>query len=230
MPGPPPLILRCVVADDEPFAREGMRQLIGQVPFLVLTASTGDALRVPDLIGDADLLFLDIEMPGFSGIALAQRLNKDIPIVFTTAFPEYAIKGYELNVLDYLLKPVTLQRFLMTANKAKALYEKQECLAVRTDKGLERIHLKDIRYIEARLNYVLIHLERRKIITYGSIKSMVERLPGPDFVKVHKSYIVALNKIEKLEGAGLVVGDARIPVSRENRARVQQWIASSGSL
>lgn len=230
MPGPPPLILRCVVADDEPIAREGMRQLIAQVPFLELKSATGDPAKVPELIEGADLLFLDIEMPGLSGIALAQQLKTTVPIVFTTAFPEYAIKGYELNVLDYLLKPVTLQRFLKTANKARALHERAEVLVIKGENGMERIPLEEIRYIEARLNYVVVHLEKRKIMTYGSIKSMAERLPKPDFMRVHKSYIVALQKVEKMEGSALTIGDEKIPVSRENKAQVQTWLTGSGSL
>lgn len=207
-----------------------MRQLIAQVPFLELKSATGDPAKVPELIEGADLLFLDIEMPGLSGIALAQQLKTAVPIVFTTAFPEYAIKGYELNVLDYLLKPVTLQRFLQTANKARALHERREVLLVKGDKGMERVLLEDICYVEAKLNYVLIHLENRKIITYGSIKSMAERLPAPDFMRVHKSYIVALHKIRMFDGHAVTIGDEKIAVSRENKAQVQTWLTGSGSL
>lgn len=233
----PSLILRCIVADDEPFAREGMRQLIAAVPFLELVGTAADAagvIRLLDTEG-ADLLFLDIEMPGLSGIDLAKGLPGHPPIVFTTAFPEYAVQGYELDILDYLLKPITLQRFLKAAYKARAYYEKQEpvqkpgFLFVKTNKRLERIQLNDILFVEARLNYVLIHLERGRIMTYGSIKSMVERLPEPEFLKVHKSFIVSLARIDRLEGNMLWIGDTQVPVSRECKPQVMSWITSSGS-
>lgn len=231
-----PLTLRCIVADDEPLAREGMRQLIEQVPFLELGGMTGDAagvIRLLDAQG-ADLLFLDIEMPGLSGIDLAQSLPGKPPIVFTTAFPDYALQGYELDILDYLLKPITLQRFLKTAYKARAYYEKPTSkeqpgfLFVKTNKRLERVRLEDILFIEARLNYVLIHLEGHKIITYGSIKSMAERLPRPDFLKVHKSFIVSRSRIDRLEGNTLTIGGVQVPVSRECKTQVLEWITGAG--
>jgi DNA-binding LytR/AlgR family response regulator len=233
----PSLTLRCIVADDEPFAREGMRQLIAEVPFLELAGMAADAAGVIRLLdaGGADLLFLDIEMPGLSGIDLAKGLPGHPPIVFTTAFPEYAVQGYELDILDYLLKPITLQRFLKAAYKARAYYEKQGpmqkpgFLFVKTNKRLERVRLEDILLVEARLNYVLIHLERSKIMTYGSIKSMVEKLPQPEFLKVHKSFIVSLARIDRMEGNTLWIGGAQVPVSRECKTQVLEWITNSGS-
>jgi two-component system, LytTR family, response regulator len=242
---PTPLILRCIVADDEPLARKGMCQLIAQVPFLHCTAIAKDAREVMQLLEsqEADILFLDIQMPGLSGVELARSLPDPPRIIFTTAYPEYALEGYELDVLDYLLKPVTLTRFLKAAYKAKAYFENPgpadpdpapSFIFVKTDKVLEKIPLDEILYVEACLNYVFIHMTSRKVITYSSIKAMMQVLPAPTrgsmkglaqgFLKVHKSFIVSLSRINRIEGNSLTIGDRNIPVSRASRTDLVRWI------
>ena len=186
----------------------------------------GDASGVIRLLdqGGADLLFLDIRMPGLSGVDLARSLPVRPPVIFTTAYPDYAIQGYELDILDYLLKPITEQRFLKAAYKARAYYEKApvaarpDFLMVKTNDGMERVPHEEILYLEARLNYVLIHTADRRLLTYGSIKSMVKKLPTPAFLRVHKSFVVAIMHVRRVEGNTLTLGDRQLPVSRSAKA------------
>jgi DNA-binding LytR/AlgR family response regulator len=228
-----PLILRCLIADDEPLAREGLRKLISQVPFLELTGMAKDSAGVIELLGKqgVDLLFLDIQMPGLSGIDLARSLPLRPPVIFTTAYSEYALEGYELDILDYLLKPVTEARFLKAVHKARAYYERQTpaFIYVKSSRKIEKVMLADILCIEARLNYVMIHLEKSKIITYASIKSMSALLPSRDFRKVHKSFIVSVARIKSIDGNILSVGDKVIPISRGHKTALMQSIIGSGS-
>jgi DNA-binding LytR/AlgR family response regulator len=246
-----PLTLRCIVADDEPLARQGICNLIAQVPFLHCIAVAKDAGEVMQLLAtrEADVLFLDIQMPGLSGIELARSLPNPPRIILTTAYPEYALEGYELDILDYLLKPVTLMRFLKSANKAKAYFESLRAsvpapsfIFVKTDKKLEKIALDEILYVEACLNYVYIHMISRKVIIYSSIKSMLATLPPPSrgrkngqsggevkglpngFLKVHKSFIVSLARITRIEGNLVTIGDREIPVGRGSKGELMKWM------
>jgi len=226
---PTDMIIDCLVADDEPIARTGMRRLIEQVPFFRLAGMARDAAQVSQLLlqNNIQLLFLDIQMPGISGIELVKQLPHPPKVIFTTAYPEYAIEGYDLDVLDYLLKPITLPRFLKAANRAKEYFylagqptnaltasTDSSYIFVKTNRQLQKIMIAEILFIEAMLNYVIIHTLTQKVITYASIKSMQENLPAHLFMKIHKSFLVALSKIQSVQGNELTVGTHRLPISR----------------
>lgn len=218
-----------------------MRRLIAQVPFLELAGLAKNATEAMQLLEaeGAHLLFLDIQMPGLSGLDLARSLPMGPPVIFTTAHPGYALEGYELNVLDYLLKPITIQRFLKAAYKAKAYWEKQEpreqqparkdFIFIKSRKKMEKVPLQDILFLEAKLNYVLIQLENEKMLTYASMKSMVSMLPSGEFMKVHRSYIVSLPRVRRLDGQTLLVGSHEIPINRGARTALLKWLTYSGS-
>ena len=225
-------IINCIIADDEPFARQGMIKLVEQVPFFNLVGIAKDALEVNNYLNtlNAHLLFLDIQMPKLTGIELLKTLKNPPKVIFTTAYPEYAVEGYELDILDYLLKPVTLQRFLKAANKAKEYFEFETRRAntqlkeednnfffVKTNRKLEKILFDEILFIEAMLNYVIIYTAMQKIIIYSSIKSILESLPASVFLKVHKSYIVSLSKINTIDGNQIRIKQHNIPVSRAHK-------------
>lgn len=226
------MIIDCLVADDEPIARTGMRRLIEQVPFLRLAGVARDASEVSQFLlrSDIQLLFLDIQMPGISGIELMKQLPHPPKVIFTTAYPEYAIEGYDLDILDYLLKPITLPRFVKAANRAKEYFSLANQpggtppataianhIFVKTNRQLQKIMIEEILFVEAMLNYVIIHTAKQKIITYASIKSMQENLPGHLFMKIHKSFLVALSKIQGVQGNELIIGAHRLPISRNHK-------------
>lgn len=232
-----PLIIRCVIADDEPLARTGMQQLVRQVPFLQLEGVARDALEINQLlhVGTIDLLFLDIQMPHINGLDYLRTLKNPPKVIFTTAYPEYALEGYELDILDYLLKPVTLQRFLKAANKAKEYFEMTASLPdrqipapahifIKTNKLLQKVLLSDILFIEARLNYVIIQTIHDRLITYASLKHMEEQLPSVQFLKIHKSYIIAVNKISQITGNEVRIANHLLPVSRTHKENLLKAI------
>lgn len=237
----PPITIRCIIVDDEPIARKGMEQLVQQVPYLHLAGIAKDALEVNNILlqEKTDLLFLDIQMPKLTGIEFLRTLKDPPKVIFTTAWPEYAIEGYELEVLDYLLKPITLQRFLKAAAKAKDYFELQASnksndpqnegagyFFVKTNKLLQKVYFDEIQFIEAMLNYVTIYTTSQKIITYTSMKNILDTLPADSFLKVHKSYIISIKKIRSIEGNEVVMGEHRLPISRNHKDDLLQAIAS----
>ena len=222
--------MRCIIADDEPLAREGLRRLIDQNPFLELVSVSPDAAGVLKYLdqGEADLLFADIHMPDLSGLELIRRLPKSLHIILTTAYAQYAMDGYELDVIDYLLKPITAARFEKAVQKAKALHGKPASfLFVKTAGKMERVLLDEILFIEARLNYVVIHRPQGPLMTYSSIKSMVDLLPPADFRRVHKSYIVSRSKIKSMDGNQLLLEQVSVPVSRSYKNGLLEWMAAA---
>ncbi len=222
------MILHCLIADDEPIARTGMRKLVEQVPFLHLAGIAKDTAEIGRLLAQqsVQLLFLDIQMPGVNGIDYLKTFHEPPRVIFTTAYPEYAIEGYNLDVLDYLLKPITLTRFQKAANKARDYFLRPatatatapaDHLFVKTNRQLVKIAFNDILYIQAMLNYVILHTTQQKIITYASVKSMLDNLPTNRFCKIHKSYIAAIDKINGLQANEVIIGTHRLPLSRNHK-------------
>lgn len=233
------MTISCLIADDEPIARTGMQKLVLQAPCLHLVGMAKDVTEVSSYLShtNVQLLFLDIQMPGISGVDYIKSLARPPKVIFTTAYSEYAIAGHDLNVLDYLLKPITLSRFLKSVNRAKeyfALTMQQPAdnsnivpanyLFVKTNRQLQKVAFEEILFIEARLNYVVIHTLTQKIITYASIKSMQDSLPAPWFLKIHKSYIIATDKIKSLQGYEVTIGTHTLPVSRTHREELMKMI------
>ena len=222
--------LNCVVIDDEPLSRKGLREYIFDIDFLNLVGEFDNPLKATADIKDKNvqLLFLDIQMPKISGLDFFKSLHHAPPVIFTTAFPQYALDGFDLNALDYLVKPISFDRFFKAALKAKEYYEVREknqaevaqqsstrkYFFIKADNKLIRIFFDEILFVEALQNYVTIHTNERKYITYLTFKSVEEYLPADDFIKCHKSFIIAASKVSSIEGNEIIIGNHHIPISR----------------
>ena len=214
--------LKCIITDDEPIARKGLQSYVERIDFLELVGVCEDAIQLNKQLKSqqADLLFLDIEMPYMTGIELLNSLSNPPKVIITSAYAEYAIKGYDLEVSDYLLKPISFERFLKAVNK---VYDQlissqtpvvQDYLFVKTSLKLEKIRFNDMRFIEGVENYVAIYTSDGKIITHTTLRTILQKLPPERFVQVHKSYLVNIDKIDSIEGNLLGIGKSKIPLSR----------------
>jgi len=226
------MTIRCVLIDDEPLARKGLKEYIADVDFLQLTGEFDNPLKAAELIsrGEVQLLFLDIQMPKITGLEFFKTLQQAPPVIFTTAYPQYALEGFEVNALDYLVKPVSFERFFKAVLKAKEYYEVRESNSkadkpadyfyIKADNMLVKIAFDEILYVEALQNYVSIHTAARKYMTYLTFKSVEDYLPADQFLKVHKSYIVAAARIDSIEGNDIRIGQQHIPISRNLKEEV----------
>lgn len=223
--------LNCLIVDDEPLARKGMEEYVKEVSFLQLVGSCKNAMKASSYVNEEniDLMLLDIQMPRLSGIDFLKTLNNPPLIIFTTAFSEYALESYSLDVIDYLVKPIPFDRFLKAVQKAfdfHALRLKgdadsaQEFFFIKCDHKFERLNFSDVCYVESMQNYCIIHTADRKLITYITLTGLEEQLPVNRFLKVHKSYIVSLEKIKALDGHEILIGHSRIPISRSIKDEV----------
>lgn len=212
----------CFIVDDEPLAIKILEKYVQQTPSLQLKGSSTEPLEALIKLQSEsiDLLFLDINMPELSGISLARVLEQPPLLVFTTAYPEFAVEGFELEALDYLVKPISFERFLKAVHKATArLDTKAEPthLAVKADRRLYNIRLYDILYIEAYGDYIKIYTKDQVIIPKETLNNIELQLPASQFLRVHRSYLVALDKIEFLEGNLIQIGKIKIPVGQSYR-------------
>lgn len=217
--------LRCLIVDDEPVARQGMREYIHETEFLHLQAEASSAQEAEALMsqGNIDLILLDIQMPGTTGLEFLRTLKNPPMAIITTAFSEFALEGFELDVIDYLVKPVPYTRFLKAVTKAQDFHRmkagKSETHAdpyifVKSNGKLERLFFLDIQFVEGMQNYVMIHTLDKKLVVYMTMTAMEAHLPAADFMRVHKSYIVSINKVKSVENHELVLETAKVPVSR----------------
>jgi DNA-binding LytR/AlgR family response regulator len=214
-----------LIIDDNPIARATLSHLASQVNDLDVICEYCTAMEAYNHLQNqsVDLLFLDIEMPGMNGLELTRNLkNKDIVIIFTTSKKEYAVEAFELNVADYMVKPVTPGRFLQAVNKAREILESRkedvqvkndEFIFVRDSNITRKLRLDDILYAEAMGDYVKFYTPKKEYVIHGTLKSAEEKLPASKFVRVHRSYIIALNKIDTLQDGGLVIGGKFLPVA-----------------
>lgn len=230
--------ITCVVVDDEPPALQLIADYVQRTPFLQLSGQTTDPMTAIDLVqqGAAELLFLDIQMPSLTGLQLMKVIGHKCKAILTTAYPDYALDGYELDVIDYLLKPITFDRFLVAAHKARerlrpSLTVVQQVPAaaptlayifVKTEYKIQKVDLADILYLEGLRDYVAIHTRNGKILTQQSIKSFQEQLPEDNFIRVHKSYLIAIDKIRFIERNRIVITDTYIPVGETYQEMFQQ--------
>jgi DNA-binding LytR/AlgR family response regulator len=226
-----------MAVDDEPLALDLMEDNIKKISFLTLVKKCSTALEANEFLqtNTVDLLFLDIQMPGLSGIQFLKGLTKTPPLViFITAYEKYAIDGYNLDVVDYLLKPVSFERFLKAVNKAHEKFNAgtvvtaptQEYLFVNSEYNLVRIDFNDIAYVEGLRDYVKIYLvsATRPVITRLSMKSLEEKLPAKMFVRVHKSFIVSLNKITSIRKGRISILKAQIPISEHFKENIYKIV------
>jgi DNA-binding LytR/AlgR family response regulator len=213
-------MIRCIAVDDETPALDILEDNIGRVPFLQLVKKCKNAYQAMELLQQEsiDLLFLDIEMPGLDGLRMLQALDDKPMVIFITAYRQYAADGYDLDVLDYLVKPVSFERFLKAAHKAleyQALRQKGY-IFIQSEYKQTKVFIHEIRYIEGLGNYIKIHLTNssRPVISKLSMKSISERLPAGKYVRVHKSFIVMVDKISSVRGESIMIGEQEIPLSR----------------
>jgi DNA-binding LytR/AlgR family response regulator len=229
-------VINCLVVDDEPIAREGMMEYIGQISYLNAVAQCKSAAEAAGLMQKhkIDLIFLDIQMPKLTGIEFVKALAEPPLIIFTTAYSEYALEGFELDVVDYLLKPISFSRFLKSAEKAQSyLYARNREVSITDDFffikcncKIEKIMMADVVYIEAMSNYVIIHTRQKKYITYLTFSGIEEQLPAHQFVRIHKSYIVAISAIQTIDGNDVITSSMRLPMSKNHRNDVMSRIES----
>lgn len=227
--------LSCIITDDEPVARKVLKEFIEQVPYLQLTGQF-ENVRKTDLFlkeNKADVLLLDIQMPGITGLEYLKNATIQPLVILTTAYPNYALEGYELNIIDYLLKPIAFDRFIKAVQKAKEYTELREAplgnhqspwLFVRSEKRIEKVELKDILYIESLGNYVNICTTGRNIIAYLTLKGIESQLPANEFIKIHQSYLVNFSKIDSIEGNHLKIGDKSLVISRNYKDELMQMV------
>lgn len=225
--------MNCLAVDDESLALDLLEDNIRKVPFLNLVKRCKNAFEAQEVMQQQpiDLLFLDIQMPGISGVQFVQSMTQAPMVIFVTAYEEFALEGFNLDVLDYLLKPVSFERFLKAVNKAYELHNlrhqetpavaestpapAQEYLFVNADYSLVKIRIADILYVEGLKDYVKIYLEgqSRPVITRLTMKAMEEKLPSGPFLRVHKSFIIAFDKIESIRNLRIKIGQVHIPIS-----------------
>lgn len=227
--------LTCMIIDDEPLARKGMEEYVSDIEFLELVAVCDNALQANTYLqsNTVDLVLLDIQMPKLSGLDFLKSLEHPPVVIITTAYQEYALEGYELNVTDYLVKPIAFSRFVKAVNKAKdfLLLKQKEPAAepaayffLKVDNRFEKISYDEILFAEALQNYVAIYTAEKKMLSYITFTQVENQLPAGKFLKVHKSYIVAMDKIKTVEGNIINIAQHQIPVSRGLKDEVMQKI------
>jgi len=227
--------LSCIIVDDEPVARKILHEFVEQVPFMDLQGKFENAVKAESFLKNntVDMIFLDIEMPKVSGLQFLQKMHIESMVILTTAFPQYALEGYELDIIDYLLKPFALSRFLKAVQKAKDYHEmktrtsgalQSSYIFIKSDKRIEKIELHDMLYAESVGNYVSVYTEGKKIIAYLTMKSLESQLPADEFIKIHQSYLVNCSKIEAIEGNEVKIGAKSLPISRNYRDLVMKIV------
>lgn len=239
-------MINVIIVDDEPLAQDVLETYLEKVPDLHLVKKCNNALEANDALQqhDIDLMFLDIQMPQLTGTDFLRTLAKPPLVIFTTAYPNYALDGFELNALDYLLKPISIDRFLKAVNKAVEQIELQrkskgslagaealdgpDFIFVKADKKLVKVNFNEVLYIEGLKDYVIIRMKDQRVITLQTMKSLEDKLPASIFKRVHRSYIVNLNKIDAVVGNMIEVeekGQAKhIPVGKNYRDELLELI------
>ncbi len=234
--------IRCLIIDDEPLAQRVLERYTGEVSFLEVVGKCSNALEALEILHKerVDLLFLDINMPKLTGIELLKTLKHKPQVIITTAYAEYALEGYELNVLDYLMKPIPFDRFLKAVQKAQVLLQKPTVtpaqkssiaaddrqIFIKSSKKTYNVSLDQILYIEALGDYVKVFTPERMIISYQSLKNLETLLPPDRFPRIHKSFIISLSKVELIEGNHVKIRDRMIPIGTNYKADFEKLILS----
>jgi two-component system LytT family response regulator len=228
-------MIRCLIVDDEPLALHVLEDYISKIPFLHLVKATTNPIEALSFVQEklVDLVFLDVQMPELTGIQFLRIANGKAKVILTTAYSQYALEGYELDVIDYLLKPIAFDRFYKAVQKAQTVLQPTQAAAqpaqpepaqpkqqdllsdfifVKTEHKIQKVYLNDILFIEGLKDYISIFTAAERIITLQNMKKMEDALPARHFTRVHKSYIVSINKIDSIERSRIFIGDKIIPV------------------
>jgi len=238
------MTLRCVAIDDEPLARECMANYVREIDFLQLTGAGNNPIELTRLLNEqkVDLIFLDIQMPVINGIEFLKMAQNPPMVIITSAYPNYALEGFQLDVLDYLVKPITFNRFFKAVSKARDYHNllarqtnndlieentQADYFFIKCDYKYERIYVNDILFIEAMQNYVTIYTSKGKYITLLYLKNVEQNLDKHSFIRVHKSFIVSIPKIESIENNEILIQSFRIPISRNYRDEVIEKVVNT---
>lgn len=233
--------MKCIVVDDEALARKLLEKYISQIPNLELVATCKNPMEAAAVLQkeSIDVMFLDIQMPQITGISFLKSLNQKPLVVFTTAYKQYALEGYALDIVDYLLKPFSFERFFQAVNKVSERLQsssstigKQEItennikdyILVKSEHRVHRIKFSEIDYIESMQAYVAFHINGKRILSLNTMKKLEVQLPKNQFIRIHKSYIAAIDKVELLEGNQVVIGKTKLPIGASYRERVMKGI------
>ena len=237
-----PKPIHCIIVDDEPIAREILENHLKKIEAIQIVASCKNAMEAFSVINakKVDVIFLDINMPEISGLSFAKSINKNIKIIFTTAYREYAVDGFNLKAVDYLLKPISFERLLQAVNKylnentfvftdkkEEIQQEKSDFIFVRSDRKMIKINFSDINYVESLGDYLKIHLPNKTIITRETISNMEAKLPKREFLRVHRSFILSFSKIESFTNEFVEVNKKAIPISRSYKKEVLQRLENA---
>ena len=235
--------IRCLIVDDEQLARELLEDYVGKLPNLEVVKKCKNSMEALECLQEQkiDLIFLDIQMPDLTGVELLKTMNQNPVVIFTTAYSEYALEGYQLDVVDYLLKPFSFERFVQAINKAVDLLNLRshpaklnsgadpgKFITVKGDRKIYKIRLSDIRYIEGLKEYVSYYTETERIIILQSLKSLEELLPSNQFIRIHKSYIASIERIRSVENNKIVIGDQRLPLGKSYKNEVMKRVFHVG--
>jgi DNA-binding LytR/AlgR family response regulator len=228
--------LNTLIVEDEPLAREGLQMYVREIGFLDVKEICEDALAANRALAihKIDLMFLDIQMPKLTGLDFLKSITNPPMVILTTAYPNFALQGFEMDVIDYLVKPYGFNRFIKAVNKARDFFElrsrpaqsaNDDFFFVKVDYRYEKIEYKDVLYIEGMENYVVIHTADQKYVTLMRMKNIEEMLPAATFIRTHKSYIVSRKAITAIDGNDIVIGkrhggDVRLPMSKEKKAMI----------
>lgn len=227
--------IQCLIVDDERVAREILEDFLIKIETVDVVASCSSALEAFKVINTnkVDLIFLDINMPEISGLSFAKSINKNTKIIFTTAYREYALEGFDLRAVDYLLKPISFDRLLQAINKftdeniqttseksTEIIEEKSDYIFVRSDRKMVKINFSKIRYIESLSDYIKIYLVNKTVVTRETISNIEAKLPGNEFIRVHRSFIISLSKVESFTNETIEIGENEIPISRSYKKEV----------
>ncbi|MEN0004362.1 MAG: LytTR family DNA-binding domain-containing protein [Bacteroidota bacterium] len=227
--------LRCLIIDDEKPARDGLVAYTERIDFLELVGECKSAIEANQMLQEQviDLLFLDIQMPDWSGIEWLQSINQPPLTIFTTAYREYAVDGFELNAVDYLVKPIAFSRFLKASNKALQVFNAQQAtpvsseadhIFIKVDHQLVKLYFKDILYLEAAGDYIFIHTIHGRYMTLLSLKKVEADLPTNTFIRIHRSYLVNKEMVTAIEGNQVVIAEQKLPISRSAQEMVLRTI------
>lgn len=220
------MITRCLIVDDEPLAREGLEQYVQKMPGLELTGSCQSAIDALAFLQKEkpDLLFLDIQMPEMTGLELMKALAHPPKVIFTTAYREFAVDGFDLNAVDYLVKPISFERFARAVQKVQQSLEssstaptssaQEEYIFIKSDGQIIKIPVSNIIYAESAKDYVFIYTRAKRYMALLPLKQLAENLPTDKFMRVHRSYLVATAAVDRLEGNHLYIGEIKVPISR----------------
>jgi DNA-binding LytR/AlgR family response regulator len=228
-------MINCLVVDDEPMARTGLLEHIRQIDFLNAAGECKSTMEAATFLqkNKVDLLYLDIQMPKMTGIEFLKSNTQLPPVIFTTAYSEYAIEGYELDILDYLLKPISFNRFYKSALKAKEFIElkqsskfaeKDDYFFIKSNQKIEKILISDVLYVEGMANYIIIHTAQKKYIAYLTFKGIEEQLPAHLFIRIHRSYLIAVNAIKSVNTEEVILPDITLPMSKNYKDQVMELV------